>query len=94
MARKFVSTLAQVALMVAMSVQSFVGGSSIRQAVARPELPPGTGSMHFNGSTDYLLAIHNPPLNNTIHQLNECVGVADIEPLKDTYKYTLKKLLS
>ena len=34
------------------------------------------------------------PLNKTIHKLNECVGVADIEPLKDTYKYTLKKLLS
>ena len=33
------------------------------------------------------------PLNKTIHKLNECVGVADIEPLKDTYKYTLKNLL-
>jgi succinyl-diaminopimelate desuccinylase len=33
------------------------------------------------------------PLNKTIHKLNECVGVADIEPLKDTYKYTMKKLL-
>ena len=34
------------------------------------------------------------PLNATIHKLNECVGVADIEPLKETYKLTLKKLLS
>lgn len=33
------------------------------------------------------------PLNKTIHKLNECVGVADIEPLKDTYKHTMKKLL-
>jgi succinyl-diaminopimelate desuccinylase len=33
------------------------------------------------------------PLNKTIHKLNECVGVADIEPLKDTFKYTMKKLL-
>ncbi len=33
------------------------------------------------------------PLNKTIHKLNECVGVADIEPLKETYKYTMKKLL-
>ncbi len=33
------------------------------------------------------------PLNATIHKLNECVGVADIEPLKDTYKLTLQKLL-
>jgi succinyl-diaminopimelate desuccinylase len=33
------------------------------------------------------------PLNATIHKLNECVGVADIEPLKETYKRTLEKLL-
>lgn len=33
------------------------------------------------------------PLNATIHKLNECVGVADIEPLKDTYKLTLEKLI-
>ena len=33
------------------------------------------------------------PLNATIHKLNECVAVADIEPLKDTYKRTLSKLL-
>ena len=33
------------------------------------------------------------PLNATIHKLNECVGVADIEPLKETYKLTLQTLL-
>lgn len=33
------------------------------------------------------------PLNATIHKLNECVGVADIEPLKDVYRITLEKLL-
>ncbi len=33
------------------------------------------------------------PLNATIHKLNECVGVADIEPLKETYKRTLLKLI-
>jgi succinyl-diaminopimelate desuccinylase len=33
------------------------------------------------------------PLNATIHKLNECVGVADIEPLKETYKRTLENLL-
>ncbi len=33
------------------------------------------------------------PLNATIHKLNECVGVADIEPLKETYKRTMEKLL-
>jgi succinyl-diaminopimelate desuccinylase len=34
------------------------------------------------------------PLNATIHKLNECVGVADIEPLKQTYKLTLQQLLT
>ena len=34
------------------------------------------------------------PLNATIHKLNECVGVAEIEPLKETYKMTLTKLLT
>ena len=33
------------------------------------------------------------PLNATIHKLNECVGVADIEPLKLAYQYTLENLL-
>lgn len=33
------------------------------------------------------------PLNATIHKLNECVGVADIEPLKQTFERTLVKLL-
>jgi succinyl-diaminopimelate desuccinylase len=33
------------------------------------------------------------PLNATIHKLNECVGVADIEPLKDTYRRTMEALL-
>ena len=33
------------------------------------------------------------PLNATIHKLNECVAVADIEPLKNTYRLTLEKLL-
>lgn len=33
------------------------------------------------------------PLNATIHKLNECVAVADIEPLKMTYQHTLENLL-
>ncbi len=34
------------------------------------------------------------PLNATIHKLNECVGVADIEPLMMTYQRTLEILLA
>lgn len=33
------------------------------------------------------------PLNATIHKINECVAIADIDPLKDTYRLTLEKLL-
>ncbi len=33
------------------------------------------------------------PLNKTIHKLNECVGVAAIEPLKETYKRTMELLI-
>lgn len=32
------------------------------------------------------------PVNATIHQINECVKVADIEPLKNTYQRLLEKL--
>jgi succinyl-diaminopimelate desuccinylase len=34
------------------------------------------------------------PLNATIHKLNECVAVADIEPLSRIYENTLLHLLS
>jgi succinyl-diaminopimelate desuccinylase len=33
------------------------------------------------------------PLNATIHKLNECVPVAEIEPLKEVYRRTLEHLL-
>lgn len=33
------------------------------------------------------------PLNATIHKLNECIAVADIEPLKLTYQRILENLL-
>ena len=34
------------------------------------------------------------PLNATIHKLNECVAVADIEPLREIYQQTLVNLLA
>jgi succinyl-diaminopimelate desuccinylase len=34
------------------------------------------------------------PLNATIHKLNECIDVADIDPLKNTYRRTLENLLT
>jgi succinyl-diaminopimelate desuccinylase len=34
------------------------------------------------------------PLNATIHKINECIDVKDIEPLKNIYKLTLQKILT
>jgi succinyl-diaminopimelate desuccinylase len=34
------------------------------------------------------------PLNATIHKIDECVAVADIEPLREIYQRTLVKLLA
>ena len=34
------------------------------------------------------------PLNATIHKLNECVAVADLDALSEIYLFTLKKLLA
>jgi succinyl-diaminopimelate desuccinylase len=34
------------------------------------------------------------PVNASIHKINECVRVADIEPLKDIYRHTLIQLLA
>ena len=33
------------------------------------------------------------PLNATIHKLNECVAIADLEALSEIYRLTLIKLL-
>ena len=33
------------------------------------------------------------PLNATIHKINECVGVADLDALSEIYRLTLEKLL-
>ncbi|MGH8757609.1 MAG: succinyl-diaminopimelate desuccinylase, partial [Burkholderiales bacterium] len=34
------------------------------------------------------------PLNTTIHKLNECIPIADIEPLSEIYRLTLVNLLA
>ncbi|PIU16685.1 MAG: succinyl-diaminopimelate desuccinylase, partial [Gallionellales bacterium CG08_land_8_20_14_0_20_59_87] len=34
------------------------------------------------------------PLNATIHKLNECVAIADLDALSEIYYLTLKKLLA
>ena len=60
-----------------------------------PELPTTGGTSDGRFIADICKqVIEFGPLNATIHKLNECVGVADIEPLKETYKMTLTKLLT
>ena len=69
--------------------------SAIQQAYGvTPELSTTGGTSDGRFIADICKqVIEFGPLNATIHKLNECVGVADIEPLKETYKLTLKKLL-
>jgi succinyl-diaminopimelate desuccinylase len=69
--------------------------SAIEQAYGvTPELSTTGGTSDGRFIADICKqVIEFGPLNATIHKLNECVGVADIEPLKETYKLTLEKLL-
>lgn len=60
----------------------------------RPELSTTGGTSDGRFIADICKqVIEFGPLNATIHKLNECVAVADIEPLKDTYRITLEILL-
>jgi len=69
--------------------------SAIEQAYGvTPELSTTGGTSDGRFIADICKqVIEFGPLNATIHKLNECVGVADIEPLKETYKLTMEKLL-
>jgi succinyl-diaminopimelate desuccinylase len=59
-----------------------------------PELSTTGGTSDGRFITDICKQIIEfGPLNKTIHKLNECVAVADIEPLKMTYKLTLEALI-
>lgn len=69
--------------------------AAIQQAYGvTPELSTSGGTSDGRFIADICpQVIEFGPLNATIHKLNECVGVADIDPLKETYKLTLQKLL-
>lgn len=69
--------------------------SAIEQAYGvTPELSTTGGTSDGRFIADICKqVIEFGPLNATIHKLNECVGVADIEPLKETYQLTMEKLL-
>lgn len=73
--------------------------AAISQAIAHsygvtPELSTTGGTSDGRFIADICKeVIEFGPLNATIHKLNECVAVADIEPLKETYKRTMELLL-
>jgi succinyl-diaminopimelate desuccinylase len=69
--------------------------AAIQQAYGvMPELSTSGGTSDGRFIADICpQVIEFGPLNATIHKLNECVGVADIDPLKDTYRLTLEQLL-
>jgi succinyl-diaminopimelate desuccinylase len=74
--------------------------AAISRAIAQsygitPELSTSGGTSDGRFIADICpQVIEFGPLNATIHKLNECVGVADIEPLKLTYQRTLEILLN
>lgn len=69
--------------------------SAIEQAYGiTPELSTSGGTSDGRFIADICpQVIEFGPLNATIHKINECVAVADIDPLKNTYRLTLEKLL-
>lgn len=69
--------------------------AAIQQAYGvTPELSTSGGTSDGRFIADICRqVIEFGPLNATIHKLNECVAVADIEPLKEAYRITLEKLL-
>lgn len=70
--------------------------SAIKQAFGvTPELSTSGGTSDGRFIADIAAqVVEFGPLNATIHKLNECVAVKDIEPLQHAYKLTLESLLT
>lgn len=71
-----------------------IGAAIERVTGRRPELSTSGGTSDGRFIADICpQVVELGPLNATIHKLNECVAVADIEPLSDIYAETLRELL-
>jgi succinyl-diaminopimelate desuccinylase len=71
-------------------------GTAIRAVTGQaPELSTtgGTSDGRFIATVCPQVVEFGPP-NATIHKINECIRVADLEPLKDVYRRTLEHLLA
>jgi succinyl-diaminopimelate desuccinylase len=66
-----------------------------RSTGRRPELSTtgGTSDGRFIATICPQVIEFGPP-NATIHKIDECIRLADLEPLKDTYRRTLELLLT
>jgi succinyl-diaminopimelate desuccinylase len=53
----------------------------------------GTSDARFIATMCSQVVEFGPP-NATIHKINECIRVADLEPLKNIYRRTLEQLLA
>ncbi|MET1255161.1 succinyl-diaminopimelate desuccinylase [Aliikangiella maris] len=58
-----------------------------------PETSGGTSDGRFIAKTGAQI-VELGPVNKTIHQVNECVKISELEQLSDMYYQTMKKLLA
>ncbi len=70
--------------------------AAIEEAAGRkPELSTSGGTSDGRYIADICPeVVEFGPLNKTIHKVDECVAVADLEPLADTYRGVLRRLLA
>ena len=65
----------------------------VRGITPRLETTGGTSDGRFIANVSDQV-VEFGPLNATIHKINECIDMKDIEPLKNIYKLTLHKILT
>ena len=77
------------------SLVSAISGAIEQAFGVKPELSTSGGTSDGRFIADIAAqVVEFGPLNATIHKINECVAVADIEPLQHAYKLTLEALLT
>ena len=77
------------------SLVSAISGAIEQAFGVQPELSTSGGTSDGRFIADIAeQVVEFGPLNATIHKINECVAVADIEPLQHAYKLTLEALLT
>ncbi len=65
---------------------------AVKQVDTNPETSGGTSDGRFIAKTGAQI-VELGPVNKTIHQINECVRVEDLDALSEIYFQTLKRIL-